>query len=84
MQSLDGEARKWFRSLALGSISGSEALDDAFLRHWVDKKDFLYYIIEFGALKRKEGESELDFSKRFNKMHNKFPLRLNLLKLLIK
>jgi hypothetical protein len=33
VQSLDGEARKWFRSLALGSIDGIEALDNAFLRH---------------------------------------------------
>jgi hypothetical protein len=56
VQSLDGEARKWFRSLTPRSIDGFEALDDAFLRHWGDKKDFLYYITEFGALKRKEGE----------------------------
>jgi hypothetical protein len=53
VQILDGEARKRFRSLSPGSIVGIEALDDAFLRHWGDKKDFLYYIIEFGALKRK-------------------------------
>jgi hypothetical protein len=37
----------------------------------VIKKDFLYYIIEFGSLKRKEGEFVSDFSKRFNKMYNK-------------
>jgi hypothetical protein len=48
VQSLDGESRKWFRGLNLGSIDGIEALDDAFLRHWGDKKDFLYYITEFG------------------------------------
>ena len=35
------------------------------------KNDFLYYIIEFGSLKRKEGESMSDFSKRFNKMYKK-------------
>ena len=56
VQSLDGEAKKWFRILAPGSSVGIESIDDAFLRHWGDKKDFLYYIIEFGALKRKEGE----------------------------
>jgi hypothetical protein len=76
VQSLDGEARKWFRSLAPGSIVGIEALDDAFLRHWGDKKDFLYYITEFGALKRKEGESMSYFSKRFNKMYNKIPTEI--------
>jgi hypothetical protein len=73
VQILDGEARKWFRGLTPGSITGIEALDDAFLRHWGDKKYFLYYITKFGSLKRKEGESVSDFSKRFNKMYNKIP-----------
>jgi hypothetical protein len=31
----------------------------------------MYYITEFGSLKRKEGESVSDFSKIFNKMYNK-------------
>jgi hypothetical protein len=65
VQSLDGEARKRFRGLTPGSIVGIEALDDSFLRHWGDKKYFLYYIIKFGPLKRKEGEFVSDFSKRF-------------------
>jgi hypothetical protein len=77
VQSLDGEARKWFRGLTPGSIVGIEALDDSFLRHWGDKKYFLYYITEFGSLKRKEGESVSDFSKRFNKMYNKIPTEIN-------
>jgi hypothetical protein len=67
--SLGGEARKWFRALAPGSIDGIEALNDEFLRHWGDKKHFLYYITEFGSLKKEEGESVSDFSKRFNKIH---------------
>jgi hypothetical protein len=73
IQSLDGEARKWFRGLNPRSIDGIEALDDAVLRHWGDKKYFLYYIIEFGSLKIEEGESISDFSKRFNKMYSKIP-----------
>jgi ribonuclease HI len=77
VQSLDGEARKWFRGLTPGSIDGIEALDDSFLRHWGDKKYFLYYITEFGSLKREEGESVSDFSKRFNKMYNKIPTEIN-------
>jgi hypothetical protein len=48
-------------------------LYEAFLRHWGAKKDFVYYIIEFGSLKRKEGEVVSNFSKRFNKMYNKIP-----------
>jgi hypothetical protein len=77
IHSLEGEARKWFRALPPGSIDGIEALDNAFLRQWGDKKDFMYYMTEFGSLKRKEGESVSDFSKRFNKMYNKIPTEIN-------
>jgi len=75
-QSLDGEVRKWFRGLALGSIAIIDALDNAFLRKWGDKKDFMYYMTVFGSLKRKEGESIPDFSKRFNKMYNRIPAEI--------
>ena len=71
VQSLDGEAHKWFRSLPTGSIAGIEALDELFLRQWGDLKDYLYYITKFGALKRKNGESLIDFTKRFNKVYQK-------------
>jgi hypothetical protein len=40
------------------------------------KKDFMYYIIDFGSLNIKEGESISDFSKRFNKMYNKIPAEI--------
>jgi hypothetical protein len=77
VQSLDGEARKWFRGLNPRSIDGIEDLDDSFLINWGDKKYFLYYIIEFGSFKRKEGESVSNFSRRFNKMYNKIPIEIN-------
>jgi uncharacterized small protein (DUF1192 family) len=76
VQSLDGEVRKWFRGLAPGSIAGIEALDSVFLRQWGDRKDYMYYMTEFGALKKMEGESVSDFSKRFNKMYNKIPAEI--------
>jgi ribonuclease HI len=76
VQSLDGEVRKWFRGLAPGSMAGIEALDSAFLRQWGDRKDFMYYMTEFGSLKKMEGESVSDFSKRFNKMYNKIPAEI--------
>ena len=34
IQSLDGEARKWFKELTPRSIAHIEALDDAFLKNW--------------------------------------------------
>jgi len=73
VQSLDGEARKWFREQAPRSIVDIEALDDTFLKHWGDKKDLLYYHTEFGNLKRENGESLPDFNKRFNRMYSKIP-----------
>ena len=75
VQSLEGDVRKWFRSLTTGSITGVEVLDDTFLRKWGDKKDFLYYITEFGAIKR-NGESVSDFSKRFSKMYSNIPTEI--------
>jgi hypothetical protein len=73
VQSLDGEVRKWFRSLPPASIADIEVLDEAFIKQWGDRRDYLYYITEFGALKRKNGESISDFTKRFNKMYGRIP-----------
>jgi hypothetical protein len=53
IQSLKGEAGKWFRTLPPRSVNGIKALDNAFSRQWGDKKDFMYYMTEFGSLKRK-------------------------------
>ena len=76
VQSLDGEARKWFRELPQRSIIDIEALGDAFLKQWGDKKDLLYYHTEFGNLKRENEESIHDFSKRFNQMYSKIPTKV--------
>jgi hypothetical protein len=76
IESLDGEVRKWFRGLAPISIAEIEALDNVFLRQWGDKKDFMYYMTEFGSLKKKEGESVSDFSKSFNRMYYKIPAKI--------
>ena len=57
VQRLDGEDRKWFKELPMGSIIEIDALDATFLRHWGDRRDYLYYITGFGALKRNDGES---------------------------
>jgi hypothetical protein len=73
IQSLDGEARKWFRELTPRSIADIEALDDAFLNHWGYKKDLLYYHTEFGNIKRENGKLLSDFNKRFNHMYNNIP-----------
>jgi len=73
VQSLDGEARKWFRELPPRPIAEIEALDDVFLKHWGDKKDLLYHYTEFGNLQRENGELLSDFNIRFNIMYNRIP-----------
>lgn len=36
VQSMDGETKKWFKDLPVGSIAGIGALDEAFLKQWGD------------------------------------------------
>jgi ribonuclease HI len=43
------------------------------VQQWGDRKDYIYYMTDFGSLKKREGEYVSDFSKRFNKMYNKIP-----------
>ena len=46
------------------------------MKQWGDKKDLLYYHTEFGNLKRENGESLVDFNKRFNRMYSKIPAKV--------
>jgi hypothetical protein len=39
VQSLDGQARKWFKELPANSITGIEQLDAAFLKYWGERRD---------------------------------------------
>ena len=70
---MDGEARKWFRSLDPNSVTGIDELEEIFLKHWGDRKDYVYYLTEFGALKKNSYESLADFNKRFNKIYQNIP-----------
>ena len=46
------------------------------MRQWGDTKDYLYYITEFGSLKKKKDEAMGYFSKRFNKMYSRIPAEI--------
>jgi hypothetical protein len=48
-------------------------LEDAFLRQWGERKDHVYYLTEFGSLKKKNSETVMEFILRFNKLYNKIP-----------
>jgi hypothetical protein len=59
--------------LPAGTLGSYQALENAFIRQWGERKDHLYYLTEFGALKKKGSESVLEFIQRFNKLYNKIP-----------
>jgi hypothetical protein len=76
VQSLDGHARKWFKELPASSIAGIEQLDETFLKHWGDRRDFVYYITKFGNLRKQNSDSVSDFTKIFNRMYSKIPAEI--------
>jgi hypothetical protein len=84
VQSLDGEVRKWFHDLPPTSITDIDELDESFIKQWGVRRDYMYYITDFGALKRKNGESISNFTKRFNKMYGRIPDDIKLTEALAK
>jgi hypothetical protein len=76
VQTFEGQVRTWFRALAAGSLRSYEELENAFIRQWGERRDHLYYLTEFGALRKKNSESVLEFTQRFNKLYNKIPVEV--------
>jgi hypothetical protein len=76
VQILDGQARKWFKEIPANSLAGIEHLDRVFLKHWGERRYLLYYITEFGNLRRENGEFVSDFTKRLNNMFGKIPIEI--------
>jgi hypothetical protein len=72
-QTFEGQVRTWFWSLPAAYILSYDALEDAFLRQWGERKDHLYYLTEFGSLRKNNLETVMEFIQRFNKMYNKIP-----------
>jgi hypothetical protein len=70
VQTFEGEVRNWFRGLPVGSIPSYNDLETSFIRQWGEKKDHIYYLTEFGALKNKTPESILEFIQIFNKLYH--------------
>jgi hypothetical protein len=70
VQTFEGQVRTWFRGLPAGSIHTYDELESSFIRQWGERKDHLYYLTEFRALRKKNSEIVLEFT-RFNKLYNK-------------
>jgi len=67
VQSLDGEARKWFKSLPNAFIATWEKLKNSFTQKWGEKRNHEYVLIEFNAIRKNPKEDISEFIKRFNK-----------------
>jgi hypothetical protein len=62
VQNFEGQVRTWFRGLPVGSIRTYDELDNDFLRQWGERKDHLYYLTKFRALRKKKSETILEFT----------------------
>ena len=76
VQSLDGEARKWFKSLAANSINTWEAMEEAFVKKWGDRRDHGDTLTEFNTLKKNHNEGVSEFIRRFNKLYFSLPAEM--------
>lgn len=70
IQSLDGEARKWFKAIPNASITTWKELENSFTQKWGEKRNHEYLLTEFNAIRKKPEEDILEFIKRFNKQYN--------------
>lgn len=77
VQSLDGEARKWFKALLNSSITTCEELQNSFTQKWGEKRNHEYVLTEFNYIMKKPEEDILEFIRRFNKQYNNLPGEIN-------
>jgi len=62
--------------LPASSVLSYDALENSFLRQRGERKDHLYYLIEFGALRKKNSEIVIEFIQRFNKLYKNIPIEI--------
>ena len=70
IQSLDGEARKWFKYLTNNVVTTWEEMENFFTLKWGEKRNHGYVLTEFISLKKRQNEDVTNFLKRFNKLYN--------------
>jgi hypothetical protein len=59
-----------------GSLRSYKELENAFIRQWGERRYYLYYLTEFGALRKKNSKSILEFTQRFSKLYNKISVEV--------
>jgi hypothetical protein len=72
-QSLQGDAKAWFRHLQPQSISSWDELREAFRRFWGERKSWNLLLSEFYAMRRMKDETISNFNRRFASLYYKLP-----------
>jgi hypothetical protein len=75
-QILNGEVRKWFKSLPASSLNEITAFHQSFLNRWEVKKNPLQILFEYESIKRNQGESVHDYCTRFKNIYNAIPTNI--------
>jgi hypothetical protein len=72
-QSLQGDAKEWFRHLQPESISSWEEMKDLFLKFWGERKPLDQLLSEFYSMKKQGNETVSMFNRRFHSFYHKMP-----------
>ena len=67
---LMGGAKKWFRSIPAGSITGKQQLSPSFLQHFQATRKTAIPLAHLGNVKQKKGETLKSYINHFNDMSN--------------
>jgi hypothetical protein len=73
VQTLEGDAQVWYKSLPDASIDGWDSFQEKFTERWVDKQDNSFLLKAFANLKKNENETVTEFNAHFSKAYYRIP-----------
>jgi hypothetical protein len=71
VQTLEGDAQEWCKSLPIGSIDEWDVFQDKFMEIWVNKQDITFLLKTFSIIKKKENEIIYELNTHFSKAYNR-------------
>jgi hypothetical protein len=69
-QALVGEVKRWFRNLPAELITSWTEFVDVFLHKWPKRKSPHQYLFDFYAVRRRNGETIMNFNRRFEILYH--------------
>lgn len=79
VQTLDGDARAWYKSQPVVSIDEWESFNDNFTEKWGYKQDSSFLLAEFTCINKKENETISKLNTWFCKIYSKIPQNVRLM-----